>query len=41
MKYRIGTSGWHYSHWLGNFYPADLPRPRWLEYYAGTFDTVE
>ncbi|MEW6143138.1 MAG: DUF72 domain-containing protein [Chloroflexota bacterium] len=41
MKYRVGTSGWHYDHWRGEFYPADLPRPRWLEYYAKTFDTVE
>lgn len=21
---RIGTSGWHYKHWLGQFYPAKL-----------------
>ena len=24
---RIGTSGWHYQHWLGVFYPQEL-RPR-------------
>jgi uncharacterized protein YecE (DUF72 family) len=38
---RIGTSGWHYPHWLRAFYPADLPVRRWLGYYAERFDTVE
>jgi uncharacterized protein YecE (DUF72 family) len=38
---RIGTSGWEYRHWAGDFYPADLPRDRWLEHYAAEFDTVE
>ncbi len=38
---RIGTSGWEYRHWRGSFYPADLPRDRWLEHYAAEFDTVE
>ena len=38
---RIGTSGWHYGHWAGPFYPADLPKDKWLEYYAQHFDTVE
>jgi uncharacterized protein YecE (DUF72 family) len=23
----IGTSGWHYDHWRGPFYPEDLPKP--------------
>ena len=38
---RIGTSGWYYDHWQGTFYPPDLPKRRWLEYYAEHFDTVE
>lgn len=38
---RIGCSGWQYRHWRGDFYPADLPAARWLEYYAQRFDTVE
>ncbi len=38
---RIGTSGWHYAHWRGNFYPAKLSTARMLEHYAGNFDTVE
>ncbi len=38
---RIGTSGWEYRHWAGDFYPAGLSRDRWLEFYAREFDTVE
>lgn len=38
---RIGTSGWTYKHWKGDFYPEKLPQKRWLEHYAESFDTVE
>ena len=38
---RIGCSGWQYRHWRGDFYPAELPQSRWLDYYAERFDTVE
>jgi uncharacterized protein YecE (DUF72 family) len=38
---RIGTSGWHYKHWLGTFYPADLRASQMFEFYQRTFDTVE
>jgi uncharacterized protein YecE (DUF72 family) len=38
---RIGCSGWQYRHWRRRFYPGGLPQDRWLEHYAGTFDTVE
>ena len=38
---RIGTSGWYYSHWQGKFYPDDLPKSEWLNFFANTFDTVE
>jgi uncharacterized protein YecE (DUF72 family) len=38
---RIGCSGWVYGHWRGRVYPEGLPQRRWLEYYAGLFDTVE
>ena len=38
---RIGCSGWQYRHWRGDFYPHELPLRRWLEFYAGRFDTVE
>ena len=37
----IGTSGWHYKHWKGRFYPADLPASRMLDWYAKHFHTVE
>lgn len=38
---RIGTSGWHYNHWAGPFYPPELPKTKWLQFYAEHFDTVE
>jgi uncharacterized protein YecE (DUF72 family) len=38
---RIGTSGWHYKHWVGNFYPVRLPGSKMLTHYYGHFDTVE
>jgi uncharacterized protein YecE (DUF72 family) len=41
VRYYIGTSGWHYEHWRGLFYPENLAKARWLEFYAGHFTTVE
>src|SRR5438270_12710280 len=38
---RIGTSGWHYKHWCGPFYPKKCPSSQWFELYARVFDTVE
>jgi len=38
---RIGTSGWHYKHWLGLFYPEKLPAGEMLAFYGRHFDTVE
>ena len=40
-RYNIGTSGWHYEHWRDKFYPEKLAKAKWLEFYAGHFDTVE
>jgi len=40
-KIHIGTSGWHYKHWLGNFYPASLPASQMLSHYSQHFSTVE
>ena len=37
----IGTSGWHYQHWKGPFYPKDLPEAKMLEYYSNYFSTAE
>lgn len=38
---RIGTSGYQYSHWRGDFYPKDMPVSQWFDHYSKTFDTVE
>lgn len=38
---RIGTSGYHYNHWRGTFYPEKLPQKQWLSYYLEHFETVE
>lgn len=37
----VGTSGWYYDDWPGEFYPPDLPPSGWLSYYAQHFPTVE
>jgi uncharacterized protein YecE (DUF72 family) len=37
----IGTSGFHYHHWKGVFYPAELPKSRWFDYYRLFCDCVE
>jgi uncharacterized protein YecE (DUF72 family) len=37
----IGTSGWHYKHWVGDFYPARFPPAKMLGRYAQDFPTVE
>src|SRR5215212_1407222 len=42
MKIFIGTSGWHYKHWLaGVFYPAGTKGATMFDYYARHFNTVE
>lgn len=41
MQLFAGTSGFSYKAWKGNFYPADLPDARMLEYYAGQLPSVE
>jgi uncharacterized protein YecE (DUF72 family) len=37
----IGTSGWHYKHWSGIFYPPELPKKDYLKYYMNRFSAVE
>lgn len=37
----IGTSGWQYDHWSGPFYPSDLPKEEYLEFYAERLHSVE
>ncbi|MEW5925005.1 MAG: DUF72 domain-containing protein [Candidatus Zixiibacteriota bacterium] len=37
----IGTSGYSYKDWLGNFYPQFCPSADFLRFYATIFNTVE
>lgn len=41
MSIQVGTSGWHYPHWVDRFYPAELGSQDWLRYYARHFRCVE
>lgn len=41
MTTYFGTSGFYYDDWKGLFYPEDLPRKEWLQYYARHFRTIE
>ena len=36
MKFWIGTSGFQYAEWKGNFYPEDLPAAKMLAFYRRT-----
>jgi uncharacterized protein YecE (DUF72 family) len=38
---RIGTSGWRYPNWRGDFYPAGLPQRQELAYLARHMNSVE
>ena len=40
-KCYLGTSGYHYDHWKGVFYPEDIPKKGWFHFYSQHFDTVE
>lgn len=37
----VGTSGWVYKQWAGNFYPKRWPKKAEFEYYTRHFPTVE
>jgi len=37
----VGTSGFSYPEWRGNFYPKDLPGDEMLKHYSSAFPTVE
>src|SRR3954466_1149441 len=41
MNFWIGTSGFQYSEWKGNFYPEDLATAKMLPFYAERFSTTE
>ncbi len=40
-QYFIGTSGWTYDHWKGCFYPQEMAKSHWFDYYASQFNAVE
>jgi uncharacterized protein YecE (DUF72 family) len=37
----IGTSGWSYDNWVGDFYPDGTSKSDFLEYYVEQFNSVE
>ncbi len=37
----VGTSGYNYAEWKGNFYPEKLPAKKMLPFYAERLSTVE
>jgi hypothetical protein len=37
---QIGTYGWQYDSWLGEFYPEDLPADWQLDYFSNAFRVV-
>jgi len=40
-RIHVGTSGWHYKHWIDDFYPHRFPTAKMLPWYAREFQTVE
>ncbi len=41
MSVYIGTCGFYYEDWRGVFYPKDLPKTKYLDFYIDNFSTVE
>ena len=41
MNVRVGTSGYSYAEWKGNFYPEKMAARDMLRYYSERFPTVE
>ena len=41
MELYVGTSGYSYKEWKGNFYPEDIKPDKMLNFYSGQFSTVE
>ncbi len=37
----IGTSGWSYGNWDQKFYPSEIPKTKWFNFYTENFHTVE
>ena len=41
VKFHVGCSGFYYNHWKPDFYPKDLPKSKWFEYYCEHFNSLE
>ena len=41
MKVRVGTSGYSFQDWRGNFYPEKIDKGKMLDHYVQHFCTVE
>ena len=41
MEIKIGTSGYSFEDWRGNFYPGQIPKGKMLDHYQAYFNTVE
>lgn len=41
LQLHVGTSGWHYKHWVGDFYPTGFRPREMFSWYAREFHTVE
>jgi uncharacterized protein YecE (DUF72 family) len=41
MSLHVGTSGWAYREWRGDFYPPHLAQNRFLEHYGRALDACE
>jgi len=37
----IGTSGFVYKSWIGDFYPPDLPKSKYFQHYVNYFNSLE
>ncbi|MBI4462343.1 MAG: DUF72 domain-containing protein [Acidobacteria bacterium] len=40
-RIHVGTSGWHYAHWRGPFYPEGMKSDQMLAFYCERLSTVE
>jgi len=41
MEIKIGTSGYSFDDWVGNFYPSDIKKGKMLDFYIQHFPVVE
>ena len=41
MEIQCGCSGYHYDEWKEKFYPKELAKDKWLDFYAEHFNLLE